>query len=70
MGVLATAIGVDHALTLGGLALALVYLGVASRPTVRNPIRRWTQGIGTGPLGCQPRGKLDPTNSLVGAYVP
>jgi MFS family permease len=37
MGVLATAIGVDHALTLGGLALVLVCLGVASRPAIRHP---------------------------------
>jgi ENTS family enterobactin (siderophore) exporter len=37
MGVLATAVGVDHALTLGGLALVLVCLGVASRPAIRRP---------------------------------
>jgi MFS family permease len=37
IGLLATAIGVDHALTLGGLALVLVCLGVASRPVIRRP---------------------------------
>jgi MFS family permease len=37
MGVLATAVGVDHALTFGGLALIVVCLGVASRPAIRRP---------------------------------
>jgi predicted MFS family arabinose efflux permease len=37
IGVLATAVGVDHALTLGGLALVIVCLGVASRPAIRRP---------------------------------
>jgi predicted MFS family arabinose efflux permease len=37
MGVLATAVGVDHALTLGGLALVIVCLGVGSRPAIRRP---------------------------------
>jgi MFS family permease len=37
MGVLAASIGVDHALTLGGVALIIICLGVASRPTIRRP---------------------------------
>jgi MFS family permease len=37
IGLLATAVGVDHALTLGGLALVLVCLGVASRSAIRPP---------------------------------
>jgi MFS family permease len=37
IGVLATAVGVDHALTLGGLALIVVCVGVASRSAVRRP---------------------------------
>jgi MFS family permease len=36
LGVLATSIGVDRALTLGGLAIAIVSLGVATRPAVRH----------------------------------
>jgi MFS family permease len=39
LGVLATAIGIDHAFTLGGLAIVLVGLGVASRPAIRHPHR-------------------------------
>jgi MFS family permease len=37
IGVLATAVGVDHALALGGLALVIVCLGVASRSAIRRP---------------------------------
>jgi predicted MFS family arabinose efflux permease len=37
VGVLATAVGVDHALTLGGLALVIVCLVVAWRPAVARP---------------------------------
>jgi MFS family permease len=37
IGVLATAVGVDYALTLGGLALVFVCVGVASRPAIRRP---------------------------------
>jgi predicted MFS family arabinose efflux permease len=37
IGVLATAVGVDHALTFGGLALIIVCLSVASRPAIRRP---------------------------------
>jgi hypothetical protein len=37
IGLLATAIGVDHALALGGLTLVMVCVGVASRPVIRRP---------------------------------
>ena len=37
IGLLATAIGIDDALALGGLALVVVCLGVASRPVIRRP---------------------------------
>jgi hypothetical protein len=37
IGVLVTAVDVDHALTLGGLALILACAGVASRSAIRRP---------------------------------
>jgi MFS family permease len=49
MGILATAIGVDHALTLGGLALVVVCLGVALRPAVRTARRR-DEAATSGPV--------------------